>query len=118
MDVLAVIAHSENLRLVARAFAILADQFHIGQKLHFHGDRAVAGAGIAASAGDVEGKVSCGVAVFLGLGKGSEDLANGIERLDVGHRIRARRAADWRLVHQLHLVEPLLAFEFSTGRPR
>ncbi len=54
MDVLSVITHGKNLRLVARAFAILADQFHVGQELHFHGHRAVAGAGIAAPAGDVE----------------------------------------------------------------
>ena len=118
MDVLAVIADSENLWLVARAFAILADQFHIGEKLHFHGDRAIAGAGIAASAGDIEGKISGCVAVLFGLGKGSEELANRIECLDVGHRIGARRAADGRLVHQLHLVEPLLAFEFAAERPR
>ena len=42
MNVPAVIAHGENLRLIARAFALLADQFDIGQKLHFHRDRAVA----------------------------------------------------------------------------
>ena len=118
MDVLSVIADGENLRLVTRAFAILADQFHVGQKLHFHGDRAIAGAGFAAAAGNVERKMSGGVAMLLGLGKGSEELANRIECLDVGHRIGARSASDGRLIHQLHLIKPLLAFEFARDRPR
>ena len=57
VDVLAAIAHFQHLRLVSRAFALFADQFHVGQKLHLHGHGAVALAGIAAASGDVEREV-------------------------------------------------------------
>ncbi len=68
VNVLAAIAYIQNLRLVARALALLADQFDVGKKLHFHGDGAVALAGFTASTGDIEGKVPGGEASLFGLG--------------------------------------------------
>ena len=110
MNVLAVIADFQHLWLVTRALAFLADQFDVGQELHFHRDRAVTLAGLATSAGDVEGKMSGGVTAFFALRQRREQLADGIERFDVGHRIGAGRAADRRLIDQHHLVDPLRSF--------
>ena len=42
MNVFAFIADIENLRLVARAFAVFTDEFDVGEKLHLHGHGAVA----------------------------------------------------------------------------
>ena len=67
VDVLALVANVEHLRLVARAFAFFADQFDVGEELHFDGDGAVALAGFAAAAGDVEGEMSGGEAALLAL---------------------------------------------------
>ena len=54
VDVLAAIAHVKNLLLEARAFAFLANQLNVSQKLHFDGDGAVALANFAAAARHVE----------------------------------------------------------------
>ena len=40
-----------------------------------------------------------------------EQLANRIERLEIGHRIRPRRPADRRLIDQHHVAHELVAFE-------
>ena len=76
VNVLAAIANLQHLRLVARALALLANQFDVGQELHLDRDRAVALAGFAAAAGNVEGKVSGGETALLRFGKGSEQVAN------------------------------------------
>ena len=54
MDVQAVIADIEHAWLVARAVAFLADELDVGEELHLDGHGAVALAGFAASAGNVE----------------------------------------------------------------
>src|SRR5208337_2974272 len=61
MDILAVVAHVENAALEALPTALLADQLDIGQELHFHGNGAIALAGFAAPAGNIEGKMAGGV---------------------------------------------------------
>ena len=53
------------MRLEARAFAFVADQFDVGQELHLHRHRAVALAGFAAAAGNIEGKMARRVAALL-----------------------------------------------------
>ena len=115
VDVLAVIANLEDLGLVARAFALLADQLDIGEKLHFDGDRAVALADLASAARNVEREMAGGVAALLALGQRCEKFANGVESLDVGDGIRARRATDRRLIDQHNLVDPLGAVDGSTS---
>ena len=112
VNVLAAIAHFQDLRLVARAFALFADQFDIGEKLHLHGDRAVALAGFAASAGDIEGKVPGAEAALFGFGQGGKEVTDSVEGLDVGDRIGTRGAADRRLVDQDDVVDQVVAFEF------
>ncbi len=107
MDVAAVVADIQNAALVARALALVADQLDIGQELHLDGDGAVALAGLAAAAGDVEGEMAGGVAAPLGLFGGGEEAADEVEGLDVGDRIRARRAADGRLVDHHGLADQL-----------
>ena len=106
--------------LIARALALLADQLHVGQKLHLHGDRAVALAGFAAAARNVEGKMAGGVAALLGFASGGEQGADQVEGLDVGHRIGARRAADGRLVDHDRSSDALGAFHarHATRGPR
>ena len=65
MNVLALVTYFEHLRLVARALAFVADQLHIGQKLHLDRDGAIPLAVFAASAGHVERKMSGGEAALL-----------------------------------------------------
>src|SRR5204862_1416706 len=72
MDVEPVVADLKDAALVARAFALVADQLDIGEKLHLHGDRAIALAGLASSAWDIERKMSRGVAAFGGFACGGE----------------------------------------------
>ena len=81
MNVETFVADIENGALEARAFAIVADEFDIGQELHFDGDGAIALTGFAAAAGDVEGKVPGGVAAFFGIAGGGEDAADRYRRL-------------------------------------
>src|SRR6202051_1454542 len=86
--------------LKAGALAVLAHQFDVGEELHFDGDGSIALAGFAAATRNVEGKMSGRIAAAVGFGGGSEQLADDVERLDVGDRIRARRASDGRLIDQ------------------
>ena len=72
VNVFALVVNFEHLRLVARAFALVADQLHVGEKLHFDGDGAVALAIFAASTGNVEGKMSGREAALLGFGQRGE----------------------------------------------
>ena len=70
-------------------------------------------AGLAAAARHVEREVAGGQpARPRVLGRG-EQLANRIERLQIGHRIRARRAADRRLVDEHDVGDELGAFELA-----
>ncbi len=86
--------------LVAGAVAVFAGQFDVGEELHFDGDGAVALAGVAAAAGNVEGEVAGGEREALGLGLRGKELADEIEALDVGDGVGARRAADGGLVDE------------------
>src|SRR5690348_6613385 len=115
MNILAAIAHFEHFGLEAHAFALFADQFHIGEKLHFDHHGSVALAGFAASAGDVERKVTRSESSLVCLGSGCEKLANSVKSLDVGNRVRARGTSDWGLVDQHDLIDKLMAFEASEG---
>ena len=98
MNILSVIADFEHAALEARAAALFADQLDVGKKLHFDGDGAVALAGFAAASRHVERKMSGGVAAALGVGDIRKDFADGVEGFEIGRGIRARRAADRRLI--------------------
>ena len=73
--------------------------------MHLDLDHAVALAGLAAPALDVEGEASRLIAARLGFRQARKPFADRREGAGVGRRIRARRAADRRLVDVDHLVE-------------
>ena len=119
VNILSPVPDIEHLGLVARPLAFLANQFDVGEKLHLNRDGAVALTGLAAAAWNVERKMPGGKSTLLRLRQGSEQIADAIERLDVGHRVRARRASDGRLIHQhdvVQIVRTLDAVPVWSGR--
>src|SRR5882724_8544582 len=118
MDILAAIANLKNFRLVARAFALLADQLHVGEELHLDGDRAVALTDLATASGDVEGEVPGAEAALLGLRSRGKDFTDGVEGLDVGHRVRARRSTDGGLIDQHNFIDELASVDVVEGADR
>src|SRR4029453_10536177 len=101
----------ERLAVVALALAYVAGDVDIRQKVHLDLDHAIALAGLAAPALDVEGEAAGLVAARLGLGELGEPFADWGEGAGIGGGIRARGAADRRLVDVDRLVELLDAFE-------
>src|SRR5580692_11273912 len=100
MNILPAVADLKHLRLVARAFALFANQFYVSKELHLHRNRAVALASLTAPSGNVERKMPGSETALLGLRQRRKKLADGVERLDVSHRIRTRRPPNWRLIDQ------------------
>ena len=98
VNAFAVVVNFEDGGFVARAAALFADEFNVGEELHFDGDGTVALTGFAATAGNVERKMTCGIAMTLGVGRIGEDFADGVEGFHVRGGIRTRRTADGRLV--------------------
>jgi hypothetical protein len=82
-----------------------------GQEVHLDLDDAVALADLAAAALDVEAEPARPVAARLGLRQAREPVADRGEGAGVGGRVRARRAADRRLVDVDHLVDVLDALQ-------
>ena len=117
MDVLALVAHFQRLAVVALALANVAGHVDVWQKVHFHLDDAIALAGFAAPALDVEAEAAGLVAPrsrFLGL---REQFANRREQAGVGGGVGARRAANRALVDVYHLVEVFQALHvFKAAR--
>src|SRR5712671_105434 len=111
MNILAPVSDFEHLRLVARPFALFANQFNVGEKLHLHRNRAVPLTGLAPAPGNVEGKVSRAETTLLGLGQRGEQIADGVERLNVSHGIRTRRASNRGLIDQHNFVNELVALQ-------
>ena len=72
-------------------------------------DVAVALAGVAAAAFDVEAEMAGREVARAGLERLGEDGADLVERLDVRHRVRPRRAADRALVDEDHVVDLAVA---------
>src|SRR5208282_492111 len=83
----------------------------VGEELHFNGDGAIALAGFAASAGNVEGKISGGVAAALDVGSIGENIANGVKSFQVRRGIGAGGTADGRLIHDDEILNVLVAIE-------
>jgi hypothetical protein len=97
----------QRLAVVALALADVALDVDVGQEVHLDLDDAVALAGLAAAALDVEGEAAGLVAARLRLGQPGEPVADRGEGAGVGGRVGARRAADRRLVDVDDLVEQL-----------
>ena len=94
------VADLEHLRLEALAVALIARHEHVGEKLHLDAHFAFALARLAAPAGHVEREVAGGQPARPRVLGRREQLADRIERLQIGHRVRARRAADRRLIDE------------------
>ncbi|CKR66316.1 Uncharacterised protein [Mycobacterium tuberculosis] len=97
--------HLEGFAVVPGPLADLARHVHVGQEVHLDLDGAVAGAGLAATALDVERESSGLIAADLGLGGGGEQGADLVEHTGVGGRVGSRCAPDRRLVHPHQLVQ-------------
>ena len=106
-DGVALVANGQRLRIVAAAAADFAGDVHVRQKAHFDAPEAVALAGFAAAALDVEAEAAGAVAALARFGEHGEKLADGRENARVGGGIRTRRAADGRLVDLDDLVNVL-----------
>src|SRR6185369_6652458 len=97
--------HLERFAVVALALALVALDIDVGQKVHLDLDDAVALAGLAAPALDVEREAARQVAARLRLGEPRIPVADRREAAGIGGRVGARRAADRRLVDIDDLVE-------------
>ena len=89
--------------------ADLARHVHVREELHLDLDRAVARAGLAAAALDVEGEAAWLVAPDLRLRGRGEQLPDVVEHAGVGRRVGARGTADRALVDVHDLVQVLHA---------
>ena len=112
-DRLALEGDLQRLAVVALALADVAGDVDVGQEVHLDLDDAVALAGLAAAALDVEGEAARPVAARLRLRQAGEPFADRREGAGVGGGVGARRAADRRLVDVDDLVE-----EFQAGERR
>ena len=107
----------EHLVAVARAVAVRAAQVHVGQELHLDVLEAVAAAGGAAAVAGVEAERAGGVAALLRRRLAANSSRIAVERADVARGIRARGAADRRLVDQHDVVDELRARAARRTRP-
>ncbi len=115
VDAFALVLDLQGFAVIALALAHVAGNVDVRQKVHFDLDQAVALAGLAASALDVEGEPPCLVAAragFLGAGK---QVANRRKQSGIGCRVGAWRAADRALVDIHYLVQVLQAVEAVVG---
>ena len=103
-DVLTVVGDLERLPVVARTVAHLAGNVDVRQEVHLDLDLAIAFAGLAAPARNVEAEAAGTVAARAALGRAGEQGAQIVPEADVGGRVGAWRAADGRLVHVDDLV--------------
>ncbi len=101
----------QRFAIEAVAFADRAGDPDVGQKIHFEAVRAVAFARFAAAALHVEAEPARLVAAAFRFGQLRVEVADVVEQLDVRGRVRARRAADRRLIDGDELVELLEAFD-------
>ena len=118
VDRLPVVAHLEQGRRIAPAPADLADEIHVGEELQVHPHLPVPRAGLAASAGDVEREVAGREPQPPRVLGGREDVADGVEGLDIGDGVGAGAAADGRLVDDLDLVHELGPLQDRPGGRR
>ena len=99
-DVPAAVGDFEDFRPIAGAAAFRAADQHVGQELHVDREEAVPLAGVAAPSLDVEAEPAGVVVPQLGVVGGGEGLADLVERLQVGHRVRPGRPRQRRLIQE------------------
>ncbi len=101
----------ERLAVVAAAAARVAGDEDVRQKVHLDAEDAVALASLAAAAFHVEREAPRLVAARARVGQARVELAEEREDAGVRRRVRARRAADRRLVDRDDLVDVLEALD-------
>src|SRR5262245_53166905 len=111
VDVLTAMFDIENRALESRSLTFFADQFDIGQELHFDGHRTIALTGVTASARNVEGEMAGVISAGLGLTSPRKGLADGIVDLDVSHGVGPGCAPDRCLIDQDDVIEELAALD-------
>ena len=111
----AAVADLERLAVVAPARAGLAGDEDVRQKVHLDAQHAVALARLAAAALDVEREAARLVAARARVGQAGVELAQVREDAGVRGRVRARRAADRRLIDADDLVDVLEALDAVAG---
>ena len=94
-DRLALEADLQRLAVEAVPLAHRAGDPHVGQEVHLQLVRAVALAGLAAAAADVEAEAARLVAAGLRLGQLRVELADLVEDLDVGGRVASAACGRW-----------------------
>ena len=110
------ILYFQRFAVVARALAHLAGHIYIRQKVHLDLQNAVALAGFAAAALDVEAEPSRAVAAHLGVLRLGEYGADIVEHAGVGGGVGARGAADGLLIDAndfIHELQPLYPIAFA-----
>src|SRR3954451_23898312 len=110
-DALALEQDLQRLAVVALALADVAGDVDVRQKVHLDLDDAVALAGLAAAALDVEGEAAGFVAARFRLGKAGKPFADRREGTGIGRGVGAWRATDRRLVDVDDLVDVLEALD-------
>ncbi len=108
VDILATIAHIENVVLEAVAVTGFALQHEVGHKLHLDGDDTGTLALVAATAVGIEREILTGEAHLLGQGLVGKEVANGVVGLDIGGGVRTRGLADGILVDKLDMADGLI----------
>src|SRR5690606_31259944 len=104
-DVTTPVADFQRFPVIALAAAYVAGHVHVGQKVHFNLDHAVALTGLATSALHVERETAGIIAARARLGHPGKQFAYGREHAGVGGWIAARCAANRTLVDIDDLVE-------------
>ena len=104
-DALALEPDVQGLAVEPLPLADRAGHPDVGQEVHLQAVGAVPLAGLAPASRDVEAEPARLVAPGAGLGELRVEVADQVQQLDVRGRVRARRAADRRLVDVDDLVE-------------
>src|SRR5215472_14450929 len=111
MNIFSAILDFKNAALESRSAALFTNQFHVGEKLHLHRNRAVALAGFTPSARYVERKMSRRVPAPLRIWSIGKRFADRVKCLQVRSGIRTWRSPDRRLVHNHHVLHLVVAVE-------
>ena len=114
MDIQAIVFNVQNTALEPRTLAFITDQFHIGQKLHFHRHRAIALTRFTASARHVEREMTRRITAPFRCGRGGKQAADHIKALDIRDRVGSRSASDGSLVNHHHFLNRVRPFHPRT----
>ena len=117
-DVAPLVGDLPDVRAVAAPLALAARHVDVLEEVHLELLEAVALAGLAAPAGDVEREVARPEPEGLGLRQAREQPPDVVERLDVRDRVRPRRPADRLLVDEPDPAQVLEPQERVVGARR